>query len=164
MSKLVYLAGPISGCSFNGCNDWREDWIAEFDDGGNIECLSPMRGKKQYLKDLQAIPDHLSMPLCTPQAIMSRDYFDANRADVIVFNMLGVKTRSIGTIMEAAWGYTRHTPMVWIIEADGSNPHEHAMLNQCMSFRTQDEEEAKHIVRAILDPYFGTNTRLFMNS
>lgn len=154
MSYHVYLAGPITGCTYGECVGWREDFIQSMPEG--IKCLSPMRGKTSRGSTCReegdgsmelSKSDHI---LRRSEAIMARDYFDCNRADVIVFNMLGTKVASIGTCMEAAWGYRNHTPMVFIIEPEG-NVHDHAMMRQCMKFRCETVEEAKKMVLAILD-------------
>ncbi len=49
-APTVYLAGPISGCSYEGCTDWREQVIRDLAQAG-IKGLSPMRAK-EYLKDI----------------------------------------------------------------------------------------------------------------
>lgn len=153
MSKLVYLAGPITGCSFEECVRWREEFCEELTPLG-IECLSPMRGKG-YLKNESSILDsYSSLLLCEDKGIMSRDHFDCNRADVIVFNVLGARKPSLGTTMEAAWGFHRHTPMVWIMEQNG-NPHDHSMLRQCMNFIVPGITQAIRVVEAILSPSVG---------
>jgi len=149
----VYLAGPITGCEFDTCVDWRDKWVMEFLEE-DIICLSPMRGKS-YLSNSGRIKERYDeFPLCTDQGIMARDHFDCSRANVIVFNVFNAGLPSLGTTMEAAWGFRDHTPMVWIIEPKG-NPHDHPMLRRCMDFRVTSEDEAKQIVRAILKPHIG---------
>lgn len=146
----VYLAGPITGCDYGECVDWRQDWIDTMPKG--IICLSPMRGKV-YLKgagEIQAKVEYTEFVLCRDNAIMARDFYDCNRANVIVFNLLGAKRVSIGTVMEIAWGYAKHTPMVFVMEKEG-NLHDHAMIRACGGFRCESLEEAKLVVRAVLD-------------
>ena len=48
---LVYLAGQISGLSYDGAVDWRKDAITRLDAEG-ITGLSPMRGK-EYLSEMK---------------------------------------------------------------------------------------------------------------
>lgn len=110
----VYLAGPITGCTYAGCVDWRRDFSASMPEC--VECLSPMRGKG-YLKDELAVQDsYPDTTMSTDKAITARDYFDCCRADVIVANFLGATRASIGTAMEVAWGFSKHTPIVCIME------------------------------------------------
>lgn len=116
-----------------------------------IVCLSPMRGKT-YLKQMGSIvhTEYQDWVLCRDDAIMARDFFDCNRADVVVFNFLGATRASIGTVMEVAWAYAKHTPMVFVMEKEG-NCHDHPMVRACGGFRCETLEEAKLVVRAILD-------------
>ena len=149
-SPSIYLAGPISGCTYGECTDWRIDWLRYFAEH-SITCWSPMRCKA-YLEKWHQMPDQVPDALFSGERnIMSRDHFDCNRCDVLVVNVLGACAPSIGTAMEAAWAFHRHTPQVWIIEPQG-NPHDHAMLRQCMNFRTDNHDDAKRVVRGILSP------------
>jgi len=154
--NTVYLAGPISGLGYSDAVDWREDAIIALRESG-IKGLSPMRAK-EYLRTVQSDVGfsstcheygHLS-PLSGPRGIMTRDRFDATRCDVLLVNLLGAKKVSIGTVMEIAWADLKRTPIVTVIEADGSNVHEHCMVDQAIGFRTQSLSEAIHIVKAIL--------------
>ena len=45
--KKIYLAGPISGLTFEGAQDWRTYFSNKINP--EIQCLSPLRGK-DYLK------------------------------------------------------------------------------------------------------------------
>ena len=146
--NTVYLAGPISGCEFGECVHWREEFMESMP--ACITCLSPMRGKL-YLKSLGKIQhtEYEDWVLCRDDAIMARDYFDCNRADVVVVNLLGTMRVSIGTVMEIAWCFARHTPIVFIMEEH--NIHDHPMIRACGGFRTTTIAEAKRVVLAILD-------------
>lgn len=144
----VYLAGPITGCTYGECVDWRRDFADSMPEV--VECLSPMRGKG-YLKDELAIQDsYPDTSMSTDKAITARDFFDCCRADVIVANFLGATRASIGTAMEVAWGFAKHTPIVCIMEKTG-NIHDHGMIREAIDFRVDTIAEAKMIVQAILD-------------
>jgi len=54
--KTVYLAGPIAGCSYAGCTEWRGEAIRHLDEFG-IKGLSPMRAK-EYLKGAERKLEH----------------------------------------------------------------------------------------------------------
>jgi len=45
--KKIYLAGPISGLTFEGAQDWRNYFTSKI--SPEIDCFSPLRGK-DYLK------------------------------------------------------------------------------------------------------------------
>jgi hypothetical protein len=84
------LAGPITGCSYEGATDWRE--YAGKRLAPEISGLSPMRGK-EYLLHLQSISGtgeeyaHFGV-LSLPRGIMTRDRFDCTRCDVLLVNLL----------------------------------------------------------------------------
>lgn len=150
--KTVYLAGPITGLSFRGCTDWRNEAIKDLSAAG-IKGLSPMRGK-DYLAHLEKISGtgeeykHLGV-LATPRAVMTRDRFDATRCDVLLVNLIGAAQVSIGTVMEIAMADIKRTPIVCAIEPR-NNPHEHMMIAEAIGFRVASLEAALHTVKAIL--------------
>lgn len=147
---IVYLAGPISGCTFDECVDWREQFNNMLPK--EIIGMSPMRGKS-YLNDKSII--HCSYPnhaLSCSRGIITRDYNDCRRADMIVVNFLGTTEKvSIGTVMEIAWGKAFNKPVVCVME-DDNNVHDHPMIQECIGFRVKTLEEAATIVKAVLLP------------
>ena len=153
---LVYLAGPITGLTYEGCTDWRQESIKYLGQFG-IQGLSPLRGK-EYLKNEVSISDNydnhekkLYATMSGQRGIYARDKFDCERADLVLVNMLGAKRVSIGTVMEIAWASGVSTPVVLIMEAEG-NIHEHSMLREACAFRVETLKDALHVVTAILAP------------
>jgi nucleoside 2-deoxyribosyltransferase len=145
--KSVYLAGPITGCTYQGCTDWRKkaiERLKEFD----IEGLDPMRAKS-YLEAFVEMGNEYNHPLSSARGIMTRDHWDCTRCDIVLVNFIGAKTVSIGTVMEVAWAWDNQIPVVMAIEESG-NPHHHAMINEATGFRVQTLEEAIETVIAIL--------------
>jgi nucleoside 2-deoxyribosyltransferase len=134
---LVYLAGPITGVTYDGCTEWREYVKDKVDN--SILTLSPMRGK-QFIKERSeggligmSFEDSL---LASNKGINTRDYFDVQRADAIFVNFLGAKKVSIGTVMEIAWARAFNKPVVCIMEEN--NIHQHSMLNYACGYITND--------------------------
>jgi hypothetical protein len=151
--KQVYLAGPITGLDFKGCTDWRE-YARKDLSGSGITGLSPLRAK-EYLAQLPGPISgtgeeyaHLGV-MSLPRGVMTRDRFDATRCDVLLVNLLGAKTVSIGTVMEIAMADVVRTPIVCAMEQAG-NPHEHMMIAEAIGFRVPSLDEALHVVKAIL--------------
>lgn len=148
----VYLSGPISGCSYAGCTDWREFAKLELAKGG-IRGWSPMRGK-EYLAHLKSISSdgndyaHLG-PLSLPAGVTARDRFDTQRCDVMLANLLGADRVSIGTMIEVGWADAARRPIIICMETKG-NPHEHMILNTVAGYRVETLEAGLHIARAIL--------------
>ena len=143
----LYLAGPITGCSYAGCTDWRKGFAAALD-GYNIECLDPMRGKA-YLAAEECIGNDYAMVLSCSRGIITRDRFDCTRCNLLVVNFLGAEKVSIGTVMEIAWADLYRIPIIIVME-DG-NIHEHAMLSEACGFRVTTVNEALLIAKAILN-------------
>lgn len=154
--KLVYLAGPISGLSFNGAVDWRQEAIEELSDVG-IRGLSPMR-YKEYLKAEDLIIDsyeegkdiHSLAPiLSSSRGITTRDRWDVSRCDVLLVNLLGAKTVSIGTVMEIAWADAYRKPTILVMEEQG-NLHDHSMIRESIGYRVTSMEDAIEVTKALL--------------
>lgn len=160
----IYLAGPITGCTFAGCTDWREAF-AKYLTAGNVGdkfdlnkvvCLSPMRGK-DYILELtndsegrveDSYPNHV---LSCDRGIMTRDYNDCTTSDVVIANLLGAERVSIGTVMEVAWAYQSRIPVIAVIEPS-KNLHDHSMMREAFGFRVTTLEEAAQIALTILWP------------
>ena len=147
MNKLVYLAGPIDGCSYEGCTSWREYAIEELRKDGIIG-LSPMRAKdflKQHPKLTDSIHDH---PLTSDSGITTRDMWDVRRCDVVLFNLIGAQKVSIGTMIEYGWASAFNKPIVTTIETKG-NVHEHNMVRRLSGYRVDTLENGLAVVRAL---------------
>lgn len=148
---LVYLAGPITGLTYDGCTEWRDtvkDKVST-----SILTMSPMRGK-QHLKEKTKdgfIGDHYDdMVLATVKGINTRDYNDVKRSDAILVNLLGAEKVSIGTVMEIAWARAFSIPVVCVMEE--GNVHQHAMLNYACGYIVNSLEEGMAVLEAILLP------------
>lgn len=151
-NKDVYLAGPIAGCSYEGCADWRHYMCRELV-GSGIRTLSPLRCK-YLLKNLSIISGSGEEyaekgPLYSARGVLTRDRFDATRCGVLCVNLLGARKVSIGTVMEIAWADLIRTPIVCAIESSG-NVHEHLMLREAVGFRVTSLDEAVKTIKAIL--------------
>ncbi len=146
----IYLAGPISGCVFNECVDWRDYFKTLIPK--SIQCLSPMRGK-DFLKAKGTITDSYENdgPMATQKGIMTRDFFDCTRSDLVIANLLETKIISVGTCMEVAWAFMNKTPLIAIIEEEG-NLHDHPMIREAIGFRVTTLEDAANIAQSVLWP------------
>jgi hypothetical protein len=86
----VYLAGPITGQSYTGAVDWREQAKASFAEAG-IVAFSPMR-QKEYLSREQAIDGtpkaYADQILSRPKGIVTRDRDDTRTVDLVLMNLL----------------------------------------------------------------------------
>lgn len=156
MNPSVYLAGPITGLTYDGGNDWRDAVRIELEDVG-IDAWSPLRAK-QFLRAIGVLDAagtkesaYIGLnPLSEPKGITARDRFDTMRSDLVVMNLLGAERVSIGTMIEAGWADAARVPLVVAMEED--NIHRHAMLNEVAGFIVPTLEEAVAVVKAILLP------------
>lgn len=149
MDNLVYLGGPITGLTYDGCTEWREFVMDAV--GDDINTISPMRGK-QRLKEMlsgEVIEDvHDYDYLASYKGINCRDYWDVQRCDVVFVNLLGAKKVSIGTVMEIAWARAFDKPVICVMEID--NIHRHSMLEFACGYVVTDMNTAIIILKSLL--------------
>lgn len=151
MSKVCYLAGPITGESYEGATDWRAH-VAEHLDS-NIEVLSPMR-HKEYLLHETSIADEYTTLMSTQRAITARDKFDTQRADIVISNLLGASRVSIGTMIEYGWasGNTNKNTLIITVMEKEKNLHDHAMVRELSDWNVDSLEEAIRVANTVLVP------------
>lgn len=149
--KTVYLSGPITGLTYEGCTDWRSHarkWLAEF----GVEGLSPMRGK-EFLRGKGTITDGMSAVISNfmsqDAAIVTRDRMDATKCDMMLCNLLGATQVSIGTMIELGWADLARVPVVLVVERAG-NIHEHAFVRQLSGYRVDTLEAGLDLIGAAL--------------
>lgn len=114
---------------------------------------------KEYLSHVKRLAADCTLygtmnVLSSNKGITTRDRWDATRCDLLLVNLIGATTVSIGTVLEIAWADLSRTPIVCAIEPDGNNPHHHGMLNDIIGFRVPTLTEAVDIAKAILLPSF----------
>lgn len=151
----VYLAGPITGLTYDGAAEWREEFAAALSDVG-LTAYSPMRAK-QYLRAVGEIDSGGSTstykelhPLSDQAGIVARDRNDVRTADLVFVNLLGAERVSIGTVMEIAWADAYRVPVVAAIDPGGI--HDHAFIRGMVGFIAHDLETAMECVKAVLLP------------
>jgi nucleoside 2-deoxyribosyltransferase len=151
MKPTVYLSGPITGLTYEGCTDWRafaRQWLADL----GIDGLCPMRGK-EYLAGKGVILDGSSAVVSNfmsqDKAIVTRDRWDTTRCDFVLMNLLGAKSVSIGTMIELAWADAARVPVVLVIEPTG-NIHEHAFVRELSGYRADTLEAGLDLVAAAI--------------
>lgn len=149
MRPKVYLAGPITGQSYDGATDWREQVKQHLEPA--IAAYSPMRSK-QYLLQQTTVKDvYDEYILSSQRGIYTRDFHDCRTCDLIFVNLLGATKVSIGTVMEIAWASAFNKPIVLVMEKT-NNVHEHAMIREACALRTDNLEDGLFITRALLLP------------
>jgi nucleoside 2-deoxyribosyltransferase len=163
----VYLAGPITGLTFGEAASWREYVIPKLaapvrhpnvllhQDAppSGIVGWSPLRAK-DYLLERGVLSGHpgayTDQVLSSAKGILTRDHWDVQTCDMMLVNLLGATTISIGTVLEIGMAHEARKPMVVAMEED--NVHNHAMLNTAVGWIVDDLDYAVDLVRAILLP------------
>jgi nucleoside 2-deoxyribosyltransferase len=129
----VYLAGPITGCTYEGCTEWREAVKQKLEKHGYL-CSSPMRGKEWLKGEGEIKPTGYTVPehmISSDLNIYRRDKRDVIDCDVLLLNLQGADIVSIGTAMELALGEDRDKYCIVVMEED--NIHRHAFVNAAAS-------------------------------
>ncbi len=148
----IYLAGPITGTTYSGCTDWRQEVFEKLPSG--LVGISPLRHKK-YLDDGKEFKDigdcYPDSVLSCQRGIFARDHWDCQRCDAILVNLKGANTVSIGTVMEIAWGVAYNKPIVLLMEPE-NNIHEHSMLREACPFRVATLDDAIGVLNALFVP------------
>jgi nucleoside 2-deoxyribosyltransferase len=150
--RTVYLSGPISGLTYEGCTDWREYATKAMAELG-INALSPMRGK-EYLRGKGKIEDGSSAVISNfmsqDRAIVTRDRWDTTGCDFMLCNLRGCGDRvSIGTMIELGWADMARVPVVLVMEPAG-NIHEHAFVRELSGYRVDSLDAAFDIIGAAM--------------
>jgi nucleoside 2-deoxyribosyltransferase len=145
--KKIYLAGPISGLTYEGAQDWRDYFTSTIDQ--QIACFSPLRGKEYLAMRGPLEGSYDEFPLSTDRGITTRDRNDCMGADLVVFNMLGAKRVSIGTMVEFGWADAARVPSILIIEKEG-NIHNYPMIREIAGFRVDNLQDAIAIAEIVL--------------
>lgn len=153
--RSVYLAGPISGCTYEGATDWREYAKWKLETHG-ITAYSPMRGK-EYLrteKVLQGHPDaYVGLGLSNPKGIVTRDRRDCQACDIVIMNLLPAEETgivSIGSMIEVGWADSIRVPIIVVMTE--KNPHYHAMLTEIAGYVVKTLDDAIIVAAALLNP------------
>jgi len=157
MKPIVYLAGPISGLTWEEATKWRQDVAAQLGDLG-ITVRDPFRGKdfiKRKIKrqggfDTEALAVHKKgeHPLVSGHGIVMRDLWDVASCDMLLVNFLGADRVSIGTVVEIATARAKGKYILVVME-DG-NPHQHPFITELASMVLDDWDEALSLVPVIL--------------
>jgi nucleoside 2-deoxyribosyltransferase len=150
MEYTVYLAGSITGKSYDACTEWRRKVELEFPK--NLIAFNPLRNK-EFLSDREIMPDkdetHL---LSTPGGIFTRDMSDCRRCDAMLGNLLKSEKVSIGTIMEIASFWWQSKPIVLIME--DNNIHRHPMIEAATPYIVDNLDDGIKLIYSILLPGF----------
>lgn len=166
--KRVYLAGPISGLSYEEAIERRRKAVELLKP---LSAISPMRGKEE-LRGRDIVGNEggykgLKSPFNQPSGIVARDRHDVTSCDAILMDLESSRETgqiSIGTMVELGWADMLRRPVVVVWgtgESDATmyttnpNPHDHIFVRQLAGFHVETLEEACDVLKKILLPYEG---------
>ncbi len=151
---LVYLSGPICGATYEEMSSWRNhatDCLGQV----GIKTRSPLRHKDWWLKRAKTEEERHGNQGCpwsdTPRALVVRDRFDIQAADVVLVNLEGAKKVSIGTMVELGWADAFRKPVVLSMDDFYGNPHyQHPFLDALAPFRANNLDSAIELAKGLL--------------
>lgn len=143
--RVMYLAGPLDGCTYEESIAWRDDVISALEN--IVECLSPLRGKDELAGT--TLGGAGNSHLTSQRGIFRRDLDDVKRSDIILVNLLGAKKASIGTTSEIAWAYLLGKIVVIVMEEKG-NIHDHLFIREELAYRVTSVSEAISLVKRLI--------------
>jgi nucleoside 2-deoxyribosyltransferase len=144
--QTIYLAGPISGCSYAGCTGWRE--YAKEKLSPYYKVLTPMRGK-EALSHIECFHARGYDGVASDQNIYRRDKYDVHRSDALLIHLSGSTKVSIGTMFEIAWA--EKAGKFILVTLDESNIHEHVFVLQAASMVVTALDDAINYFTGVLN-------------
>jgi hypothetical protein len=142
--RIIYLSGPITGCSSERAGEWRR-YVRERLAPGLI-AIDPMRDGV----DFSAVSEHhlddsaRLQNLLHGKEILERNRMDIARCDLVLANFLGAQRISIGAVGELFWADAFRKLVIVVREAD-HNLHDHGLINAIAmrTFETLDSAIGK---------------------
>lgn len=145
----VYLAGPITGLTFEEGADWRENAKVALAATG-IKGYSPLRAKQYLAGRGELVGSYDEYPLSTSKGITTRDRWDVMTADAVLFYLKGAKSVSIGTCIEFGWADAFRKPSVFVMSK--GEVHEHPMVREIGGYFVESLNDAVVLLNKILLP------------
>lgn len=138
-----YLAGPISGVSWESAVSWRKVVSEELARHG-VEAIDPLRHSEVLAGETKLRSVYPEWLWIQQRAIVHRSLYHVRRSQVVLANVLGARERSVGTITEIAVAHEYRIPVVLVV--DEGNPHDHPFLKEMATVVTEDLNDAVEAV------------------
>lgn len=113
---IVYLAGPMTGCTCGVMSEWREKAAKRLKQAG-FRVLSPLRAG--------------GVELVGARAEFYRDCHDIRNCDIVLVNLGDTSRVSIGTVMEMMQAYLQGKYIVAVLD----DVHDHLFTREVTSYR-----------------------------
>ena len=167
MGPKVYLAGPIKSLTYAEATDWRVKARTQLARQG-MDGYSPMRAK-HFLKDSLSISTDAAFydnVIANPTAIVTRDRYDVMSCDMMLINVQGASSVSLGTAVEIGWADAFRKPMVMVmagpqpcgwcgevncgVEEPSLSPFKHEFIEALVGYKVETIEQAVLVCKAVL--------------
>lgn len=133
----IYLAHPISGLSYDEVVEYYSECYQVL---RIYEIYCPMTAKPELRTEKKLRSFDYSQPTATNKAIVHRDCWMVEQADVVYVNLLGTTEISIGCVAELAWAW--HSRKHTVISMEKENVHMHAFVIEMANIIWDTHEEA----------------------
>lgn len=107
----IYLAGAISGCSYEEASGWRKAVTVELNLMGH-QGLNPMGNKDELSKEQSIRVTPYDGLLLSDKAIVSRDRFSLLSSKIVLANLSYGENPLIGTSVEIGWADSAGIPII----------------------------------------------------
>ena len=155
-SRLVYLSGPILGCTYDDARfGWRKEVADKMAPG--IQVLSPMRqeghlaeqwGKKAITDCVTTEQSHF---MARPKSIYSKDLLDVKMCDIMLLNLMGATVVSRGSLVELGWASAFGKHVITCME-DTGNCHDHPFIREASAMVLNNIDDACDCINSLLIP------------
>lgn len=140
-SMRIYLAGAISGCSYEEAVTWRHD-VAHKLVGYN--CLNPMGDKDELAKEQAIRVTPLNGLHTADQAIVSRDKFSVKTSDLVLANLSYGENPLVGTSVEIGWADAFDIPIIAVFKKGTRFDHP---FTRVLCYRVDTLDEAVQVIK-----------------
>jgi nucleoside 2-deoxyribosyltransferase len=126
MMFSIYLSRPLTGCSYEEVTayyDAKEELLRRL--GYLTLCPLPIKDFLR-LRWFRAEDDR-GFPVTRNHAIIERDRWMVNKADILLLDLIGARAVSIGCVMELAWAHDRGKHTVVVLEDENVHQHPFAL-------------------------------------
>lgn len=155
MNKLVYLAGPILGLSYDEVVDRQNEWKSLLGIYG-LTPRFPLRDK-DFLDDQTRLDDSYEFhDWSKAKMIRLRAREDLRTSDLVIVDLLWAEEITKGTHVELGYADAWNKPVVSVIEPRGvdfQNPNEGIFLREISWVVTHSREHAAASAAHILGVY-----------
>jgi len=146
----LYLFGPITGLTYEGCSSWRDYVSGQLPE---YHCIDPLRGC--IIKDPSAVMlatyegdnNWKKKTIASSRAIMAQSRWDVQRADLLLGTLQGSTKVSIGSCFELAWASDARVPVICAMALEF---YDHPMIKESVTHPVETLAQCVEIARALL--------------